>query len=393
MSQAAFSPQAQTKPGLKADTRRLLPADTQADHLEVVMTLITKLRQVFSSPRYRPPLLPTVALEIHRLSFQPDVDAARLVAVLEKDAVLAAQVLRVAGSAAFGGWTGDPSLKQAVIRLGLRNLSDVVWEVAAGLRVFRSTHYAPLMEQIRTHSAVCAHICRLVASHRRVPSESAFLCGLLHDIGMAATLLVLADQVEGGKAIDPLLLDLVLRETHQEISGLIAHVWKLPEDVQIVLANHHLGSVDEGPADLTAVVTISEALSNELGFGIKIGPGTCDLSDPAAVELANQTLGLDEEDRQDLERTVAGLASILAVEFNPEAAKSSAASSGGAAYVNYMRVRSNEKAAPAAPTNLPAALSAAPARAPAPVAARQQTGTRSAMRPSWWSRMWRALGL
>ena len=378
---------------MKAHAVPFASAQTQESDLEVVMTLVTKLRQVFSSPSYRPPLLPTVALEIHRLSFQPDVDADRLVAVLEKDAVLAAQVLRVAGSAAHGGWIGDSSLKQAVIRLGLRNLSDVVWEVAAGLRVFRSTHYAPLMEQIRTHSAVCAHICRLVASHRRVPSESAFLCGLLHDIGMAATLLVLADQVEGGNAIDPLLLGLVLRETHQEISGLIAHVWKLPEDVQIVLANHHLGSVEDGPAELTAVVTIAEALSSELGFGISVGPGSCDRSDPAAVELANLTLGLDEEDRQDLERTVAGLANILAAEFSPDGAKSGAAAPEGAVYVNYMRPRPAEQAATAATAKRHIKPMEPPAHAFAPVAPPQHAAARSAMRPSWWTRLWRALGL
>ena len=51
------------------------------------------------------------------------------------------------------------------------------------------------MDQIRTHSAVCAHLSRLVAANRRVPAESALLCWLLHDVGMAATLLVLADQI------------------------------------------------------------------------------------------------------------------------------------------------------------------------------------------------------
>jgi len=66
---------------VKAHAVPFASAQTQESDLEVVMTLVTKLRQVFSSPSYRPPLLPTVALEIHRLSFQPDVDADRLVAV------------------------------------------------------------------------------------------------------------------------------------------------------------------------------------------------------------------------------------------------------------------------------------------------------------------------
>jgi HD-like signal output (HDOD) protein len=135
----------------------------------LVAAFVTQLRRVFSAPNYRPPLLPTVALEIHELSLRSDVGVDQLVEVLEKDAVLAAQVLRVAGSVAYGGWGQDDiSLKVAVVRLGLRSLASVVWEVAAGMRVFRSVSHAATMEQIRTHSTLCAHLCRLMASRNRL---------------------------------------------------------------------------------------------------------------------------------------------------------------------------------------------------------------------------------
>ena len=284
-----------------------------------VLSLITQLRQLFSSPSYRPPLLPTVALEVHELTFRPDVDANRLVAVLERDAMLAAQVLRVAGSAAFGGWSGDVSLKTAVVRLGLKNLNSVVWEVAANLRVFRSTHYGPFMEHVRTHSTVTAHLCRFVAIQRQIPAESAFLCGLLHDIGMAATLLVLAEQVQGGRSVDPVLLDLVLRETHQEISGLIARLWHLPAEVEFVLANHHDGASPEKVTPLSAVVVIAEDLGRELGYSVTIGGGRCDWMDPTSVTLAYDTLAFTPEERRELVSTVGGLVSMVAGHADPHA--------------------------------------------------------------------------
>ena len=181
------------------DTEALSEAALPSADVALVIAFITQLRRVFSAPSYRPPLLPTVALEVHQLSLRSDVGADQLVEVLERDAVLAAQVLRVAGSAAYGGWGQDDiSLKGAVVRLGMRSLASVVWEVAAGMRVFRSARCAAAMEQIRTYSTMCAHLCRLVASRKALSPETAFLCGLLHDIGMAATLLVLSDRwVEG----------------------------------------------------------------------------------------------------------------------------------------------------------------------------------------------------
>jgi HD-like signal output (HDOD) protein len=390
-TRAAPSAQAHTS-GPDADARPSAPVEPGAGDLAMVMTLVTQLRQVFSSPSYRPPLLPEVALEVHQLSFKPDVDADRLVALLETDEMLAAQVLRVASSAMYGVWNGEPSLKQAVVRLGLKNLTEVVWQVATGLRVFRSTNYGPLMEQIRTHSAVCAHLSRLVAANRRVPAESAFLCGLLHDVGMAATLLVLADQIKGGDAIDPVLLNLVLRETHQEISGLVAHVWKLPDDVQIVLATHHTGIAAEGTGDLTAVVTIAEALSSDLGFGITIGPGDCDRSDPAVLAQAYETLGFDDEDREDLERTVGGLAGILAAEFGPQAAKPGTTATAGAPQVEHPRLDSGEHRAARSTANQPAEASGPP-RPSVPAAAPQHSATRAAPQASWWIALRRLLGL
>ena len=298
-----------------------MPLQPSSRGRATVLSLIAQLRQQFSSPNYRPPLLPTVALEVHELTFRPDVDASRLVAVLEKDAMLAAHVLRVAGSAAYGGWSGDVSLKDAVVRLGLKNLNSVVWEVAANLRVFRSTHYGPIMEHVRTHSTVTAHLCRFVAIQRQIPAESAFLCGLMHDIGIAAILLVLAGKVQGSGTIDPMLLDLVLRETHQEISGVIARLWHLPPDIEFVMANHHNGTDPEKVTMLSAVVAIAEDLGREFGYGVMIGGGRCDEMDPLAVSLAYETLAFSKEERRELIATVGGLVSLVAGGASPQEKK------------------------------------------------------------------------
>jgi len=305
-------------------------ADSSTTDVDValVIAFITQLRRVLAAPNYRPPLLPTVAMEVYQLSLRSDVGVDQLVEVLEKDTVLAAQVLRVAGSAAYGGWSDDNiSLRVAVVRLGMRSLASVVWEVAAGMRVFRSTRYVRTMESIRAHSTLCAHLCRLIASRKALITETAFLCGLLHDIGMAATLLVLSDRPKDEPSISPAVLDEVLRQTHQEVSGMIAQLWKLPADVQKVLGNHHSFPANEAPHPLSAVVAIAEEMSRELGQGVDIGPGRCDRVAPEILARAREVLNLTDEQEAELRETGKKLAAAVAQSMVPEAKKPAPAAS------------------------------------------------------------------
>ena len=138
--------------------------------LATVLRVSEGLRGVFGSPGYKPPMLPSVALEIHDLSCRPDIDTEKLVVVLEHDPMLAAHVLRVANSPIFRGRDAETSLRSAALRLGLKNLGEVVFEIALHMRVFRSVEYSGMMEQLRRHSTACGNLCRLLAS--RVGQDS-----------------------------------------------------------------------------------------------------------------------------------------------------------------------------------------------------------------------------
>ncbi len=317
-SQPIHSQEGQPAVPTSADSGQGQAPATEVD-TALVIAFITQLRNVFSSPHYRPPLLPTVALQVHELSLRPDVNAEQLVRVLEQDSVLAAQVLRVAGSAAYGGWSdSNVSLGTAVVRLGMRNLASLVWEVATGMRVFRSVRYSGVMEQIRVHSTVSAHLCRLVASRKSLSSETAFLCGLLHDIGMAATLLVLSDRPKDEPAVSSFVLDEVLRQTHQEVSSMIAQLWKLPEDVRKVVANHHTFPANEPPHPLSAIMALTEELSLSVGKGVLMGAGRCDRVWPETLARAKEVLNLTESEESELREEARALAESVGQDMGDE---------------------------------------------------------------------------
>jgi putative nucleotidyltransferase with HDIG domain len=258
-----------------------------------VLRVSEGLRRVFGSPGYKPPMLPSAALEIHELSCNPDVDTSKLIALLERDPMLAGQVLKVANSPIFRGRDAETSLRSAVLRLGLKNLGEIVFELALHMRVFRSAEYSELMEQLRRHCTACANVCRLLATRAGQDPENAFLCGLLHDIGAAAILIVLGERRKNEPALEGAVLDEVVRQTHEDVSGMLVRLWKLPGDVAEVVSHHHGRAAVEAAPLLSSIVVVADALSTKLGFSVDFGDGVCDGTDQEAITFAFEKLKLD----------------------------------------------------------------------------------------------------
>jgi hypothetical protein len=98
---------------------------------------------------------------------------------------------------------------------------------------------------------------------------------------------------------------------------MIAQRWKLPADLDVVLANHHEGQVAGQRNDLTAIVTIGEEMSRDLGYGINIGAGGCDHVNSEVLGRAYKSLNLDDEAWRELSGTARKLADALGAEMVP----------------------------------------------------------------------------
>jgi putative nucleotidyltransferase with HDIG domain len=216
--------------------------------------------------------------------------------------MLAGQVLKVANSPAFRGRDAETSLRNAVFRLGLKNLGEIVFELALHMRVFRSAEYSDLMERLRRHSTASANLCRVLAKRAGQDQENAFLCGLLHDIGTAAILIVLGERRKAEPALEGAVLGEVVRQTHEDVSGMLVRLWKVPGEVAEVVANHHGRAAIEAAPLLSSMVAVADSLAAKFGFQVDFGAGPCDGSDQDTTSAACGRLGLDAAAMADLER-------------------------------------------------------------------------------------------
>jgi putative nucleotidyltransferase with HDIG domain len=252
----------------RAPPRKLIP-ETHVLEVETepaITDLVQQIRNVFSSPTYRPPSLPTVAVDLMAMSRRPNVEVKELVSLLERDALLSAQVLQRSNSVFYAGQMPTLSLKQAVTRLGLATLRDIVLEAALNLRVFRVEGYADFMEKLRMHCSATAHLARHLCRYSSFEGDYAFMCGLLHDVGIAATLIALNEATPKDRPSLESVLPAVIR-THEETSAHVLTLWKLPAELAMVINHHHQAKIAGHPHPLVATVALAEHLATEAGFG------------------------------------------------------------------------------------------------------------------------------
>ena len=122
---------------------------------------------------------PVVTQKLLGLLNRPDFEVDQLTAVIEEDPALASDVLRVANSALFGALSPSKSINQAIVRLGVVSLRELIY--SASLQgLFQDVGGAG--RKIRDHCAVTAALVRLIANRYLPDLEDAFVCGLMHDL-------------------------------------------------------------------------------------------------------------------------------------------------------------------------------------------------------------------
>jgi HD-like signal output (HDOD) protein len=290
----------------------------QIDAPDLALTpeaMIAQLRRTLVSPEYKPPLLPSIALELMKLTRQPGVSVAEVRKLLERDALLAAKVLQLAQSALYSRGAPVRSLHDAISLLGLRTLGDLFLQTVLSMRVFRAEGYDQPMAMLMQHSMVTAHIARSACRMTSMPDEYAFMCGLLHDAGLAAGLLIFAESKasrasrEGPRssaqnsrpaprrASEPPSfseLAVALHAVHEEASAILAEAWKLNPDIRIVIGSHHHLRASGRVHPLAAVVCVSDWIASEAGAGMGSE------SDPLQAEAAAKELGFSKQNLDEL---------------------------------------------------------------------------------------------
>ncbi len=211
-----------TPPALPTPIRRMLERAIQGDSLEL-------------------PLLPDTAMQVMEACNDDGTDASSLSKVMERDQSLASHVLRIANSAAYAPKEPIASLQQAVSRLGIGAICEIAVSIAVKGRVFRVPGYQVQIREMWMHSAAAGVYSKEIARQLDRDVESAFMCGLLHDVGKPIVMQTLIDEVgtHTDKPIPPSVMEAAIVEFHELVGAMMARQWALPEWIVEAISHHH----------------------------------------------------------------------------------------------------------------------------------------------------------
>ncbi|MCC6933910.1 MAG: HDOD domain-containing protein [Deltaproteobacteria bacterium] len=220
------------------------------------------------------PPLPVIATRALKLVGDPNCNTKQLTSLLQKDAALAARVLKIANSAMYAAQRQITTLTQAIMIIGFKTLRGII--IAATLRQ-TSRQFGALEKAIWHNSLSTATIAQKLCVLLRKPyADELFLSGLLHDLGKIVLLMQMPmnytqviELVESGKQYYEAENE-VFGYNHTLLGALVAKKWNFSDDACQIMLHHHdpLELPTNDPIyQKTAIIQLANALSHTLGHG------------------------------------------------------------------------------------------------------------------------------
>ncbi len=221
------------------------------------------------------PLPVTAQRLVSLLGNDDDVPVAQIAETIEYDQAIASNVLRLCNSAYYAGQFPIENLRDAVVRLGMSPLLEMV----LGNYLNRLGTAAPLYDldeqELWLHSvAVSLAVKELVKEcPERIP-KVAPIAGLVHDIGK----LIMVRYCEANVSsildrckADDLTFVEAERELfdfdHAEVGAAVARAWNFPESMTYAIENHHQVPTPADSPMLDAVV-LANLVAKTIGVGL-----------------------------------------------------------------------------------------------------------------------------
>lgn len=211
----------------------MVAAEPTPEMSETERELVKRLR----TGRAALPVLPQVAEAALRLANDPDARINDLAELVDTDPPIAARFMSLANSVAY--WRGllTSSTQSAIVRLGLANTRDLLFQVVYAASAGGLKRYQIQVQKSFKRSVVAAVAARTAARELGIESEYDYMSGLLHDIGEARIYRIL-DGLPNRVSDSKLVADLVQRY-HTAAGAEVAMAWKLPTEIVDACAAHH----------------------------------------------------------------------------------------------------------------------------------------------------------
>ncbi|MDR3737627.1 MAG: HDOD domain-containing protein [Terracidiphilus sp.] len=227
----------------------------------------------------RLPPFSQVALRVLELASNDNVQLHELSQLIASDPALASEILAIVNSLAYAPRMPIASILQAIAVMGANHLQGLCLTVAIRGYIGKSLGH-PMMQGLWRHNLACATIAEQLAGTSFMDHDVAFTCGVMHDVGRLALATVQPKEYlellahHAGDARSILEREhALLGKDHCEVGRQLVAEWRLPEEFEAIVAEHHEPLGEQHLYSMAALVNISCRMADAAGF--PAFPGCC----------------------------------------------------------------------------------------------------------------------
>lgn len=253
--------------------------------------------------------LPQVVSEVLKISADPDSATADMAKAIMKDPNLTARLLRVANSPFYTSVQQITTINQAVVTLGMRAVTAMAL-AASVYNLANSINSSIDRKRFWRHSLEVAMASQEIARAIKYESpEEAFVCGLLHDIGILILEASFPDAyakiwrlAEAGESLAKMEEE-NWGTNHARVGQFLLRQWGLPEILSEAVGGHHVifGAEDNYPYQ-QIILTVN--LANRIS---RFNVGNVPPPEAVEIELKRTLMGsldITESRLADIERNL-----------------------------------------------------------------------------------------
>jgi len=194
------------------------------------------------------PSVPAILDQLRALVEDPRSSIDQIADVVERDSRMAADLLRMANSVQFTHMPRATNIKTAVTRLGLKHVSNLARTIfLQGLCNVGNGPYRELLASVWRRSVArgvsMRALCDLIDPSMGVDGDTAYLIGLMADVGASLLLWVTCERAGDSLTSEDVndtktALEMV-RRTHEDVGKALVERWNFGKAVPSTVAQHH----------------------------------------------------------------------------------------------------------------------------------------------------------
>ena len=241
------------------------------------LDLDSAIVELVSKGKVKVPPYPAVAFRIENLVRGKDYGLDDLAKLVSSDQVLAADVLRCANSALYVRGSPVASVKQAVGRIGAKDVARLALASGLGAHALAAGRLSSIRRKVWFDALASALLAQDLAKARSLAADVAFSAGLLHDFGKVVAIACIEELLQNREDVAPKdegEWTEIMDRYHLELGVVMAARWDLPPVISDAISLHHSQerTAASDPAIVEVVVEVDQVidlLATHTRLGVK----------------------------------------------------------------------------------------------------------------------------